>query len=836
MKETSKLPRYNTKHIAFVGYLLMVAVMITGIFAIYHNLVEFSEKKVRGEDLSELIIVGNTMSKLYKIESSKSLFTYHDAVRYFKTYDSIIPVVYSNLDTLKVMASDSRRIVKLDSIRLLLAEKNNNLRKIVALLDSIEHALTVTYETTSSYIPKKLNTDIVDYLDKKEIRPNKSTASDTTVMKKEKKGFLARVKDVFVGPVQDSTVIIEKKIVLEEKEFKMAVDTIINMVRHVEKINFERHRQFQVALFKRQTIMNQTNSLLTTQIDELLKTIENEEIEKNINLLREKNNILLRSEKTIAIVSWIAFCLAVFFGLLFLLAYKKSFNYRKQLEESNANIQSMYALQEKLMLTISHDIKSPMNSILGYIELMTPAIPDTKLKMYLENMKKSGEHIVNLVMGLLDYHKLESGSWVYKKMNFNLADFVDNVVGSFRPIAILKQLELQVQNEVPASFETYSDPYMIRQIMGNIISNAIKYTSSGGVFIHICTEEKERGYQLKFSVRDTGMGFYKHQYELIFDRFEQLDAANIDGVGLGLAITKRLVTELNGTIQVSSEKNVGSQFIITLPIEPSRKIENIEESTQQDKEVLKMDKLHVLLVDDDRVQLAMISEMLRLKKNRVEVEDNPQNVLSILRNKTFDILFIDIQMPYMNGFSLVKSIRDSHLSNTDHVPIVALSGKSDIKQNDIKNAGFTDFLMKPFSSSELYSIINKHVGTPLEHHHDIKTKASVQGIDTLIDFVREDSKASVDILDSFIKDISTDVQKLKRAFETHDALHASQLAHKMLPMIQMVGERKSVSILKMLQKKQYTTRKEQENLLLALEKYLAEAKKRKEKLSKKHTS
>lgn len=832
MKEATKLPRYNTKHIAFVGYLLMVVVMIVGIFAIYRNLVEYSEKKVRGEDLSELIIVGNTMSKLYEIESSQSLFTHRDAVQYFRTYDSIIPIVYSNLDTLKVMAGNSKRIVKLDSIRLLLVEKNNNLHNIVALLDSLEHALKVSYETTSSYIPKKLNADIVDYLDKKEIRPKKPTAPDTTVVKKEKKGFLARVKDVFVGSEQDSTLIIEKQVVLEEKEFKMAVDTIINMVRHVEKINFERRRQFQTALLKRQAVMNYTNSLLTTRIDELLKTIENEEIEKNINLLREKNDILLRSERTIAIVSCIAFFLALVFGLLFLLAYKKSFNYRKQLEESNANIQSMYALQEKLMLTISHDIKAPMNSILGYIELMTPAISDTKIKMYLENMKNSGEHIVNLVMGLLDYHKLESGSWVYKKMNFNLADFASNVAESFRPIAILKQLEFEVQNDVSPSFETYSDPYMIRQIMGNIISNAIKYTSSGGIYIHIETEETESGCQLKFSVKDTGKGFHKHQYELIFDRFEQLDAANIDGVGLGLAITKRLVTELDGTIEVSSEKNEGSQFIITLPLELSREIKDIEELARQEEEMREMDQLHVLLVDDDRIQLTMMSEMLRLKKIQVEVEDNPENVLNILRTKTFDIIFVDIQMPYINGFSLVKSIRDSRLSNTDCVPIVALSAKSDIKQTDIKNAGFTDFLMKPFSSSEFYSIINKHAGASLERHSDTQTIPSEQGVEALIHFVRDDSEAALSILDSFIKDISADVQKLERAYDAQDPVCTSQLAHKMLPLIQMIGKKKPITLLRRTDQKEELTKKEQRYLISSIKQILNEAIELKERFTR----
>lgn len=821
------------KYIVIVGYILVMVVMVVGITSIYNNLVEFSEKKVRDENLSELIIVGNTISKLYDIESSQGLFNYEGAKIYFHKYDSVQPLIYANLDTLKSLSREKDREIKLDSIKLLIQQKNENLQKIVVLLDSIEKSPRITRETTSRMVPKKLNTEIADYLEKKKLKPSfAQSKTDTTVIRKEQKGFFARVRDVFAGGEADSTVVIEKQSMWQEKDFKLVVDTLVNMIRYAERVNLDNQRKFQYLLLERQTDMSNTNSLLTMRIDELLKGIEKEELDKSIRLLEDKNVTLQKSQRTMSGVSWLALCIALVFGFLFLFAFNRSQKYRRKLEESNERIQNLLKSREKLMLSISHDIKAPMSSILGYIELMSPNVMDAKKKAYLGNMKNSSEHVLQLVMNLLDYHKLESGAWTHKKMNFNVAELVNNTCESFRPLAAGKKLQYEVNNTVSPDLISYGDPYMIRQVMSNLLSNAIKYTPKGKVAVEIEVLQKNDALTLKFSVKDTGKGIDKKDQEIIFHEFEQLASsaaeAKMEGSGLGLAITKALVQEMQGTIKVYSQKEKGSEFVVIIPLQKSIQTSQMEIATLDNP--FNAEGLNVLLVDDDPIQLTMASEMLQRKNIGVVTENNPENVLNILRTQTFDMAFIDVQMPYMNGFTLVKSIRSSQLENIAQLPIIALSAKSDIRKEDVRNGGFTDFLMKPFTSVQLYDAIREHMNR--KGFEPISADTTTKGVAALISVVMDDKETSAEILKTFCDETSKNMLEMEQAFRANDKKTAGQLAHKIVPLIEMMGDEELSALLRKIEREDSLSAEERNRTLSSIKNHIMEARQMQEQLKK----
>ena len=818
-KESSKI-----KITVITGYALVVMVMVIGLLAVYHNLVDFSNKKMKNEDLSGMLIVGNTLSKLYDIESGQNLFTAESAQQYFLRYDSIVPEIQQNLDSLQQLSQDPARVSKIDTIKFLIDGKKENLQAMAILLDSIGKAPRVNLQIESRYIPKELNREITDYLESKNMTTPDRNANDTSVVRGQRRGFLDRVRDVFVAS-QDSTIVIESKSVITENDYRLIVDTIIHKVRYSEKLDLERQKQFQLALIRRQAEMSHTNRMLTARIDELLKGIEQEELRKSLQLIIDKEHALSGSQNSMLLVSTIALLIASLFALLFLLDINKSQRYRRQLEVSNKRITDLLASREKLMLTISHDIKAPVSSILGYIELMDSRVDEKKRAAWLHNMRLSGEHVMQLVSTLLDFHQLEAGTWQLKESNFNVHHLVQDTVSSFKPLAVHKGLAYVVENRLREEMTAFGDPYVIRQVMGNIISNAIKYTAKGKIVITAGEEVRDSFNWLILSVSDTGTGIDISDQQLIFREFHRLEEdagtnRHIEGTGLGLAITKGFVDELHGQIHLISEKGEGSEFTVELPLQPEQKgDDNVTGEHAADPE-----DITVLLVDDDPVQLMMLSEMLHRKKINCVVESNPDNVMNLLSERAFDMLFLDIQMPRINGMALAEKVRRMHEGK--EMPVIALSARSDLSPANIQAAGFTDFLAKPFSSNELYRFIDRYVkknNRTTEFQPDTQQPAGTNGVEALIAFIRDDKAASRGILQSFIDETTENRIQLETALTQKNLQKAGHLSHKMLPLFRMMGDPSAIDIMEQLEDRQRLSENEEAAILEMIKKSVDEA-------------
>lgn len=825
--ENKKQGALKIKSTVIIGYLLVVVVMALGLITLYNNLVDYSNKRLSSEDMSELLIVGNTLSMLYEIESEQNLINAENAGQYFLKYDSIAPKIKANLDELKEVAVDSSRIIKLDSIGLLVERKRENLQEVAVLLDSIRRAPRIVAYTESSYVPLKLNQEIADYLESKNLNSAADTnLSDTSVVVGTRRGFMARVRDVFVART-DSTLVIEKKSIVSEGDLKLIVDTIINKVRYSERVDLERQRQFQVALLRRQETMGEANRMLTSRIDELLKGIEQEELEKSLQLIREKEETLANSQHTMFIAFCVALVIAFIFALLFLIDINRSQRYRRQLEVSNKRISDLLAAREKLMLTISHDIKAPMSSILGFIELMDTH-GNQKNESYLNNMKSSGEHILELASALLDYHKLEEGSWQLKESNFNLHDLIGNTASGFEPLAARKGLQYTVENELPGQLAVYSDLYMIRQIMNNIISNAVKYTSKGSVSVKARLDTDDSTKKLLFSVIDTGEGINEADQQFIFQEFKQLDnPIGEEGSGLGLAITKGFVEALKGTIRLNSRKGEGSEFIVEIPLIEASEQEQVEEDKTGFPEY-DLEGISVLLVDDDPVQLTMTSEMLARKKVKSMTEANSGKVLSLLQSSSFDILFMDIQMPGIDGVTLVEKIRNEEGGQLREMPVIGLSARSDMSKEKLKAAGFTDFLVKPFSSDKLYNTIYRYVrGEDIRRETfaipDEKPTFEEKGAFALIEFVSDDKDTSSAILHSFIDETGQSRLQLEKALQAKEGKTVQGIVHKMLPLFRLMGNQLLVPLMERLERGEQLSGSENAFVLDKIEYHLKEA-------------
>ena len=290
-------------------------------------------------------------------------------------------------------------------------------------------------------------------------------------------------------------------------------------------------------------------------------------------------------------------------------------------------------------------------------------------------MKGSSDHILSLVNGLLDFHRLESGQMEIQNVPFSVRTLFNEIYGSFRPIAEAKGLSLLVDRKEEGMERLYAgDPIRIRQVVSNLLSNAIKFTHEGRVVLRVRYISTD--HELVIVVSDSGTGIPQEEQEKIFGEFTRLSGTEKEeGFGLGLSITRKLIELMHGTLTLQSLPGKGSDFTIVLPLEESevQTLPTEQEPKEEEGKTFEGRDIYCLLVDDDPLQLALTEEFL--KRNHVEVASctDPSAVVDMLCNTTFDAIITDIQMPGLDGYGLLKAIRTSGIPGTESVPVIALS-------------------------------------------------------------------------------------------------------------------------------------------------------------------
>lgn len=785
----------NIKLIIAISYLVLITLAIYGVKLIYRELVNFSEYDRPFEERKELALISNTLATLYEAESmSKIMYmdTIPDTLRC--QYNNLVQKVFSQIDTLYDFSKDSSLQSHLDTVKSLLNQRERNQESMFLLLNSIRK-LSYTQKVYTTVLSKK-DMSYLDKMFKSYLEINK----DTTVVKSNKKNFFSRLRSVF-KPDQDSLVFVslgetQKVDSAYLDPVALLTDTVVQYVNNVVYNSDKKKYIYMSQLALRQNEMYRNNEQLTMQINKILRDIEAKELEIVFDLLKEKDRTVNRSSRIVARIALASLFAAIIFLILSLGSISRSQKYRRQIEKGKKYVEDLLRSRERLLLTISHDIKAPLSSIIGYIELLVKSKLPEKEKYYLQSMQSSSEHVLELVNKLLDYHRLEQGKQELNKMSFSPCRLMDDICQSFLPIASQKGLKFEwISDLLPRKFYE-SDPFVIRQILNNVISNAIKFTFEGGVVIRTSIVSKSEKDLLCVSVKDTGTGISKEDKDTIFEEFRRLDNTKqirIEGSGLGLAITKKLIQLLNGTIEFESIYGKGTEFILSIPLLPSQ---NTPVQKEESNHLNKIKSAKILFVDDDIVILNVYMKLLQREGFEVSICKNSMDVLSVLRKNCFDIIFTDIQMPGMNGFELVEKIRVSGLPGTKDIPVIALSARSDISEQKFKEAGFTGFLAKPFSSELLLDIIDNFV-----QHEEISSRSekqeniSTKGIHSLIEFVEDDKEASLDILKVFITENENTIKGLEDSLKNENWESIRKYAHKLLPLMHMIGANEILSIL-----------------------------------------
>lgn len=729
-----------------------------------------------------------------------------------------ISLVYSNTKSINAINEASREYIQKrgaadSTISSLLKEEQRNLKQLSDVMAG---------RPTQNYLQNKvknLNTGKDSILVHSKA-PQTHEAKKTTVeVLKTRRGFFRRLADAFKKEHAEtlSVKLDSNRAVIDSVTTPVNVaENVANILEQIdkkEKVETQDHKQ---SINREMEELKMVSAKLALRSAKHLSDVhqrEKDNMQEAIEKAMEARKHLLWQMELLAIVAFFAIVIMIWF--IWRDARKERI-YRENLEAANEEIQRIMNQRERLLLTITHDIKAPAASISGFIDLMKDYVSNPQGIECLQNIKNSAAHLSHLVASLLDYHQLENGLMKVQPTSFSPAQLVAESVEGMKLRAEEKGLAISFECKIKGmgtsdssdSSETSDSPmkkkffradaFRIRQILDNLVSNAIKYTDRGNVTIQAQVSEILGKPTLTLSVKDTGKGMTDEEKQKVFQAFTRLKSAQgIEGTGLGLSITQELVSLLGGEIILHSTLGKGSTFIVTIPIEPAPKEESPEMApseikhdpspdSAQDKEgqnsgshqvtdIKKKPEFanhKILILDDDKLQLQLLQEMLRRIIGdtwQVFACNHVMDALTTLHNEQPALMLMDIEMPEMNGMDMI-----AHINHT-HMMVVAMTAHDTSILEQLQKAGFDDCLFKPFSIEKLSDILG------------IESQSKPQ-LDSLLAFAGGDEEAAKEILDTVKQELAAHLENLKEAVE-EESLSTDRIgktAHKLLPIATMM--------------------------------------------------
>ena len=778
---------FSTRIKILVGYALLAVVLVSATWMVYDNtrslsaVNEASERLMARRDIVDSLVF--TMLETANAERSVLL---GDAGKW-QRFDEALSSSAANAMRLRPLLMDTLKQQRLDSLITLLKAKRENTLLVMKELNN---------DCRDIYYNNKLEAlhsgrdSIVISPQTKERHEQHETVYEVV---KTKRGFFRRLGDAFRKQHTDTVSTTR----LTHQPSTATINHRLNIADSVANVLAEIHSEQQRASDRKQNAISSRNRQLQRVSIQLTKRtwllIEDIQSDEH-NALQRVVGKAMSSRRAmivrIAVLGLLAILSAAILVVYILRDIKRERRDRQRIIEAKAETERIMQQRERLLLTITHDIKAPAASIAGFIDLLSEYVDQPKAVGYLQNISGSAKHLLQLVSALLDYHKLESGKAERHEVSFAPAVLISECVAQMQPQAMEKKLKLATDVQVTESMLCRSDAFRIKQIVNNLVGNAIKYTDKGEVRVGVNIANR----QLSISVKDTGCGMMPDELQTVFNAFTRLPGAQgKEGVGLGLTITREIVTLLGGEINVQSAKGKGSTFTVSLPVkivtnqgvhQQSKQTQGVhlsqvhQQSNQQVHQQSQRDRLigaletsappknncmigaletsappknncmvgaletsappkdksqhptlSVVIVDDDRLQGQLLTEMLQ----RIEGISftttktiHASEAIAIATESAPNIVFTDIEMPEMNGSEIMRRIRNNAevQQRSCTTKFVAMTAHEQSIMPQLRSDGFDACLFKPFSVQTLAATICQLTGAAVRVSENSKLKTA----------------------------------------------------------------------------------------------------------------
>ena len=760
---------FSTRIKILVGYALLAIVLLSATWMVYDNTRSLSAVNHASERfMARRDIVDSLVFSMLETANAERSVLLGDASKW-ERFDRALSGSKRQARKLRLLLNDTLKQQRLDTLMALLIAKRENTLLVMNVLKN--NSRDVYYNNKVEALHSGRDSIVISP-QTKERHEQHETVYEVV---KTKRGFFRRLGDAFRKQRTDT-------ISTTRLTHQPSTDTIhhrLNIADSVANALAEIHSEQQRANDRQQDIISTRNDRLqlvsiqlTKRTWQLLEDIQSDEH----NALQRVVGKAISSRRAmivrIAVLGLLAILSAAILVVYILRDIKRERRDRQRILEAKTETERIMQQRERLLLTITHDIKAPAASIAGFIDLLSEYVDRPKAVGYLQSISGSANHLLQLVSALLDYHKLESGKAERHEVSFQPTALVSECVAQMQPLAMAKQLRLATDINVAEDMFCRSDAFRIKQIVNNLVSNAIKYTDEGEVRVGITVLN---GW-MTLSVSDTGCGMTPEEQQSVFNAFTRLPGAQgKEGVGLGLTITREIVTLLGGRINVASTKGKGTMFRVCLPVkvvanqgihsggalvssaptkqqvhQQSKHTQGVHLSQvhQQSQEVHQQSKhnrmvgaletsappkgksqhpntstsqptISVVIVDDDRLQGQLLNEMLRRIDGvqfDITTTIHADEAIRIAVEKNPHIVFTDIEMPEMNGSEIMRRIRSasSATSATDksvlRTKFVAMTAHEQSIMPQLRSDGFDACLFKPFSVQTLAATICQLTG------------------------------------------------------------------------------------------------------------------------------
>ena len=782
---------------------IILSYLVLGTLAVLVGVFLFSEFKNLSAESAEpkgekkFIETGTLINLAYETDGFSRLALLTESEEDFEKYMAKTDSLFGKIEEIKSLTKNEFQLKQLDSVKTLLHQKNRNIEQLRIL------RLTNQKETSLDDIMRevrKLEASVgLNSVESLIRNPSKLSARERRIWQKYA-DYLNR------DAIRDTATVRSK-----------TLDSMLLAARYIVAEAKKENSRIRQSLIQKENELIRNDLNISERLRQIIASFDAEIIKNNLQEKQQRAQSMERTAKVLKTSGIIGGIIVLLFSYFILSDFFRAERFKRNLEESKNYSESLLRSREQLISTVSHDLKTPLNTIGGYAELFENSSLSQKQKYYLAQITSSSHFISQLVDDLLDFSKLEAGKLPVESIPFSLENIITEAGNAVKqqfpqkPVA----LKISIPNELKGRiFE--SDPLRIRQIINNLVGNAFKFTENGRVEIKAnVTEETQNTTTVEISVGDTGIGISKEKQQLIFEEFTQAEteiAHKFGGSGLGLAISKKLTELLDGTLKVESVLGKGSTFSLTLPLKNS---ERMVTKTAPEK-TGSFRGLTAIIIDDDDAMRALLQEIFGQMEIATEAyssfqefaenaQTRDKNDTDAERSRSNYFVLTDIQMPTTDGFTVLEILKKGEINFYKNQPVIAMTGSREHNRDFYLKKGFAEMLPKPFSKQELVAALErifpnrKNLSDKTIEDGNFQTNAAAnEKFDlSLLNSFLNTPEALGEVLEVFNAQTEKDLQQIKISISKNDRKAIAETTHRMLTMFRQL---RAVEVIPLLEK------------------------------------